>query len=274
MNQTDNVIQPYQIKVINDALTSENKIHSDDIAKKFGFTGALVSGVSVFGHMTHPLVKAYGQDWLSSSIAEVKFIKPAYVDDLLSVEVESVSDTDKRRHLVTLALNQNGDTLARMESWQPDQQPPAKSYPNATQTKGEVSREEIHWDKIQLNQFAPEYEFCLSIDQHNHSLTMMRDELGIYHQTSSPVVHPYVLLKECNQALMRMFILPAWIHVGSKMKLHRQIKVGETVNVQTIPTDKWENKGHQFITLDVIFTVAGELAWEVSHTAIFRISGN
>ena len=33
----------------NFAEASENKIHSDDIAKRFGFTGALVPGVTVFG---------------------------------------------------------------------------------------------------------------------------------------------------------------------------------------------------------------------------------
>jgi acyl dehydratase len=273
MNRLENIIPRYQIKVVNDALTSENKIHSDDIAKKFGFTGALVSGVSVFGHMTHPLINTYGQQWLESSIAEVRFIKPAYVDDLLSVEVQTVEDSDKNQHHITSALNQSGELLARMESWQPDQPAEAKLYADAGESVTANTREEIHWDKIHLNQFAPEYEFCVTPQQHDHSLNIMRDELSIY-QHSTACVHPYSLLKECNQALMRMFILPAWIHVGSKIKHHRQIGVGEIVNVQTIPTDKWENKGHQFITLDVIFRVSGELALEVSHTAIFRISGN
>ena len=35
----------------NFAEASENKIHSDDIARRFGFTGALVPGVTVFGHL-------------------------------------------------------------------------------------------------------------------------------------------------------------------------------------------------------------------------------
>ncbi len=37
---------------------SENRMHSDDIAKQLGFDSALVAGVAVFGHVTHPFVVA------------------------------------------------------------------------------------------------------------------------------------------------------------------------------------------------------------------------
>ena len=40
-------------------------MHSDGEARQFGFTGALVPGVAVFGHMTRPLVEALGAGWFS-----------------------------------------------------------------------------------------------------------------------------------------------------------------------------------------------------------------
>ena len=54
-------IATHRVVVRNDAPASENRIHSDDIARKYGFTGALVPGVTVFGHMTYPLVQAFGE---------------------------------------------------------------------------------------------------------------------------------------------------------------------------------------------------------------------
>ena len=48
----------------NFAEASENKIHSDDIARRFGFTGALVPGVTVFGHLAWPLTQRFGERWL------------------------------------------------------------------------------------------------------------------------------------------------------------------------------------------------------------------
>ena len=66
---TDTNVQTYQVRAVNDALTSENRIHSDEIARRYGFSGALVSGVAVLGHLVHPLVEAYGEDWLGNTAA-------------------------------------------------------------------------------------------------------------------------------------------------------------------------------------------------------------
>ena len=133
----------YQIRAVNDAATSENKIHSDEIARKFGFTGALVSGASVFGYLTHPLVKAFGEDWLSRGIADVKFIKPAYVDDLLTIKTDTVAESAHHRHCVITALNETGELLARLESWRPQSVPSNRSTFEPITNTSESIREEI-----------------------------------------------------------------------------------------------------------------------------------
>ena len=76
---------PYQVRTHNASSQSENRIHSDEVAKRFGFKGALVPGVTVFAHMTRPLVERYGERWLARGLAEVRFVKPAYEGDLLTV---------------------------------------------------------------------------------------------------------------------------------------------------------------------------------------------
>jgi len=58
----------------NFAEASENKIHSDDIAKRFGFTGALVPGVTVFGHLAWPLTQRFGERWLRGSWVTTRFV--------------------------------------------------------------------------------------------------------------------------------------------------------------------------------------------------------
>ena len=52
----------YSIQTYNDAEQSENRIHSDEMALRFGFKGALVAGVVVFGHMAYLPVKNGGRD--------------------------------------------------------------------------------------------------------------------------------------------------------------------------------------------------------------------
>ena len=69
----------------NFAEASENKIHSDDIAKRFGFTGALVPGVTVFGHLAWPVTRRFGERWLQGSWVTTRFIKPAYDSETISL---------------------------------------------------------------------------------------------------------------------------------------------------------------------------------------------
>ena len=69
----------------NFAEASENKIHSDDIARRFGFTGALVPGVAVFGHLAWPLTRRFGERWLRGSWVTTRFIKPAYDSETISL---------------------------------------------------------------------------------------------------------------------------------------------------------------------------------------------
>ena len=81
----------YEVVARNFSESSENKIHSDEIAKKFGFKGALVPGVAVYGHLTLPLVDRFGENWLEHSVCDLRLIKPAYHDDRL---VLSISEED------------------------------------------------------------------------------------------------------------------------------------------------------------------------------------
>ena len=46
----------------------------------------------------------------------------------------------------------------------------------------------------------------------------------------------------------------------------------DTVEVRTVPTAKWERKGHEFVDLRIVYLVAGEVATEIVHTSIFKIA--
>ena len=54
-------LPPYHVSAYNTAKASENKIHDDATAKRFGFRGGLVGGVHVYAYMTHLPVQRWGQ---------------------------------------------------------------------------------------------------------------------------------------------------------------------------------------------------------------------
>ena len=54
----------YELRAHNTATDSENKIHDDEVARRFGFSGGLVPGVDVYAYLTHLPAETWGSDWL------------------------------------------------------------------------------------------------------------------------------------------------------------------------------------------------------------------
>ncbi|MGH7098756.1 MAG: hypothetical protein ACREE4_13970, partial [Stellaceae bacterium] len=82
----------YSVEAYNAASLSENKIHEDAVARRFGFRGGLVPGVDVYGYMTHLPVLRWGRAWLERGTALCRFLKPVYDGDLAAVSAEESAE--------------------------------------------------------------------------------------------------------------------------------------------------------------------------------------
>src|ERR1700754_1984854 len=95
------------ISAFNTATASENKIHDDAVASRFGFTGGLVPGVDVFAYMAHAPVKLWGRQWLSEGGMRARFVKPVYDGE----EAHLVA-TPEGEDALKLALSARGEHCA------------------------------------------------------------------------------------------------------------------------------------------------------------------
>src|SRR5881394_1908892 len=82
----------HSVRAFNLAAASENKIHDDTVARRFGFRGALVPGVEVFATMAHVPVAHFGRAWLEQGEAECRFLKPVYDGDIAHVTAAADGD--------------------------------------------------------------------------------------------------------------------------------------------------------------------------------------
>src|SRR5436190_21770606 len=93
-------IEPYRVSAYNTSKHSENKMHDDTVAKRYGFSGGLVPGVDVMAYMMHLPVTKWGRAFLERGLIEARFVKPVYdgetadvsgeeSDGVLSIQVES-----------------------------------------------------------------------------------------------------------------------------------------------------------------------------------------
>ena len=92
------------MKARNTSSSSENKIHDDETARRFGFRGALVPGVTVYAYLTHPLVEAFGAAWLERGTASVRFTKPIHDGEEVHV-AGTVTARDAKRVAATVSAS-------------------------------------------------------------------------------------------------------------------------------------------------------------------------
>lgn len=258
----------YLVTAKNYSEDSENRIHSDEIAQKFGFRGALVPGVAVYGYMTHPLVEALGADWLARANTEVKLLKPTYDGEQMTIscssqegQIEVVSHDPEGQLTAVL--------LSRTENIASDEPLPMHDLALLDGPVKHPERVLIAWEAVKEGEVFSPWEFHLSIEENARYTREVADALDIYQQG---YVHPHLLLSLANTALVNEYVMPTWIHASSNIIHHQALKTDETITIRSVTTDKWQKKGHEFIKLWVTFWRGGELTTEIDHTAIFKVA--
>lgn len=268
MNPTTAVqdtLPAYQVRTHNASEQSENRMHSDDVARQFGFKGALVPGVTVFSHMTRPLVERFGEQWLARGTADVTFFKPAYEGDLLTIR------TQPKDHGYELTChNEDGVELARMSSEIPA--PPSTVDPRSDLSPSLHGGERpvVTWELMEIGRPFPALRWAPTVNDNRIWCDDNRDDLPLYQSGPRAPIHPGFVLRQANFVLRNRFTLPAWIHTGSRIVFHDVLRLGNDYEVRAVPEEKWERKGHQMVRLYVAIRAGAKTYAEVLHTAIFK----
>jgi hypothetical protein len=260
-------LPPYQVRTHNASEQSENRMHSDEVAQQFGFKGALVPGVTVFAHMTRPLVERFGERWLGSAISEASFAKPAYEGDLLTVSARA--DATGAGYELT-CTNEDGVELARMSSHIPASSPAIDPRSAMTPAPPTGERPLVTWELMEVGKPFPALAWAPTTADNRQWCEDVRDDLPVYRDGDSPCLHPSFVLRQANFVLRNRFTLPAWIHTGSRIVFHRPLRVGHPFEVRAVPEERWERKGHQFVRLYVAIRSSDATLAEIMHTAIFN----
>src|ERR1700761_7881288 len=98
--------QTHRVSAYNTSKFSENKIHDDTVARKYGFSGGLVPGVDVLAYMLHMPVAKWGREFLERGLIEARFVKPVY--DGETAEVSAVDEAGG----LTIEVQSKGDICA------------------------------------------------------------------------------------------------------------------------------------------------------------------
>ncbi len=89
----------YQLVARNDQPNSPNPIHRDDYARSLGYPGGLVAGVTLYAYACDAAVRLMGGDWLEHGFGEIRFHKPVFDSEELTVTATPIEGGDWRVRL-------------------------------------------------------------------------------------------------------------------------------------------------------------------------------
>ncbi|HKB24287.1 MAG TPA: MaoC family dehydratase [Methylomirabilota bacterium] len=262
----------YRVKARNTATSSENKIHDDAVARRYGFRGGLVPGVTVYAYMTHPLAEAFGTGWLERGTASVRFVKPVLDGEELTVS-GTVTARDERGVTASLtASTASAGECAAMTATIPAGTPTQVNvarYPRAPLPAERPAATRAHLDALAtLGTPVNAYDAARA----GEYLEKVGDALDLY-RGADGFVHPGFFLDQANRALDRNVRMDPWLHVGSVVRHLGGARVGATLETRGRVRSLFEKKGREFVEADLLI-VAGDRPRPVAHilhTAIYKL---
>ena len=265
----------YRVKARNTSESSENKIHDDEVARRYGFRGGLVPGVTVYAYMTHVLAEAFGTAWLERGTASVRFVKPV----LDGEEVEVVGTVTARDALkvsasVTLSTATAGECAVLTATLPAGTPTPVNAalYRAAPLPPERPAATREHLASLDvLGTPVAAYDEAAASEYTQR----VSDTLPLYAGPGGRV-HPAFLLQQANFALSKNVRMGPWIHAGSVVRHLGGARVGETLATRGRVRSLFERKGREFVEADLVAFAIGAVARarpvaHVLHTAIYRL---
>ena len=269
MTSAGQALPLHRVRAHNAATASENRIHDDTVARRFGFAGGLVPGITVFGYLTRPVVEAWGSSWLERGTMAARFRQPIYEGEEVTVRGTTVEDAATRAAQLE-AVNGAGDVCAVATATvpaTPPEPPSVDAYP-AAPLPGE--RHPATPEALAGIDVLGTVESRFHADRADETLALVGDDLPLYREAG--VAHPTWLLYWANALLASNVALGPWIHTGSEVANFGLVHDGERLAARGRIASLAEHKGHRLVDLDLLLVAGGTRpVMHVRHSAIYRL---
>jgi hypothetical protein len=252
---------------------SENRIHADEVAHRFGFRGGLVPGVVVSAYLLQPAIEAWGEAWLARGRATVVVERPVYDGECFGVEV---ADATAEGYSAELRGGE-GDLRARATVALPScalEPPelrgdprigPGYERPRASRPVFERLRAQglgavrARWPEAEITRYTQDpgdMPACLRLDGDGWA-------------------NPAFVLGMSNWALAANLAMSPWLHLQTEHQNFAAIPPGSELVVEQRVADLFSRKGHEFVDVDLAaFHLDGRPVMSARLRAIYRLRGD
>jgi hypothetical protein len=252
------------VRAHNAATASENKIHDDAVARKHGFAGGLVPGITVFGYLTVPVVEAWGAAWLERGSMSARFRQPIYEGDGVTVVGTMTDDA------VDVEARNGNDEVCGVGQARLAAEPTAPALDDYPEAPLPSPRFEPTPEALAGLDVLGSLEAGFHADRLDETTALVGDDLAIYRQLG--VAHPVWLLYFANALLASSVALGPWIHTASAVQNLGTLRDGERLSARGRVAGLSERRGHHIVDLDVLLVADGARpVMHVLHSAIYKL---
>ncbi len=242
------VPRPWSVIAANLPEHAGNPIHTDDGARAAGFPSALVAGVTTYAYLTHPLVDAWGVDWLARGGGQVRFRAPVFAGDAVTCTVTPIGD---------------GDDEADVDEVRIDAVCPERA--EAPRVTFAAVRDAGPPPEPRPGEALPSRRYLLDGYYGHDYGARAGDDLELYEREQ--LVHPAVWPAIANNIFSTELVDGAWIHTRSIIRHHAAVPAGVGVDVHAVVVDRFERHGQRAV-VDVVIELDGSPVVTIEHEAI------
>jgi hypothetical protein len=256
------LIEAYRVEAYNTAKLSENKMHDDTVARRFGFSGGLVPGVDVMAYMMHLPVAKWGRAFLERGLIEARFVKPVYDGEITDIRGE---ETDG---VISIEVESRGELCATGTASLPAAAP-RFSVADYVEVAAVSERKPVSVTSYEKGRWLGSMPRTWAGEAATEYLNEVRERDPIYAREG--LGHPGLLQRVMNKVLVDNAILGPWIHVGSRMQLLSAGRSGDEIVARAKVIANYEKKGHRFVELDALVVANGRTPLaHCQHIAIYQ----
>jgi acyl dehydratase len=255
-------IEPHRVSAYNTSKHSENKMHDDTVAKRYGFIGGLVPGVDVMAYMMHLPVAKWGRAFLERGLIEARFVKPVYDGELADVTGEESNG------VLAIQVKSRGELCATGTASLPAAAP-SFALSDFVDVAAIAERKPVDANSYALGKWLGAIPRSWPADAASEYLADIRETETIY--TSEGLGHPGLLPRVMNKVLVDNAIMGPWIHVGTRMQLLAAGRIGDELTARAKVIGNYDKKGHRFVELDALVVANGKTPLaHCHHIAIYQ----
>lgn len=233
----------WSTRAINLPEHADNPVHTDEGAIAAGFPSAIVAGTTVYAYMTHPVVAAWGEDWLTGGGGELRLRRPVFHDDPVDCVVAAPAE-DGSGHLVSADVG--GDSRATLEVWRA-MDPPA------------------HRDGTRLK----DVQVALTEERADYGMRA-GDDLTRYAERS--IVPPVTWVDLANRVFIENLVTGPWVHVRSRIVHQGLAPRGTTARLESILVDRFDSRAGERALVDVRIFADDQPVATIEHEAIIVLA--